>query len=117
MLKEDNHQHRGLLLTTRDAFTLTSGPTIYMVDDVNKIAKFYIKASNIPNSVIENIMQKLMINGTLGDKIDKLEEKLENIQGSNEESNEKTKGTGKDKSHSRKESRQQENFRIAKIEK
>ena len=108
-VKEDNHQHRGLLLTTRDAFTLTSGPTIYMVDDVNKIAKFYIKASNIPNSVIDNIMQKLTINGTIGDKIDKLEEKLENIQGSNEESKEKTKGTGKDKSHSRKESRQQEN--------
>lgn len=108
-VKESNHQHRGLLLTTRDAFTLTSGPTIYMVDDVNKIAKFYIKASNIPNSVIDNIMKKLMINGTLGYKIDKLEEKLENIQGSNEESRENTKGTGKDKCHSRKETRQQEN--------
>ena len=108
-LSDVEHQHRGLLLTTRDAFTLTSGPTIYMVDDVNKIGKFYIKSSNIPKSIIDNITQKLMINGSLGDKIDKLQEKLENIKGEKEEPKENTKGTGKDKSKSRKDARQEEN--------
>ncbi len=54
-------------------------------------------------------MKKITLNNTLSEKIDKLEEKVENIQSSNEESTEKTKGSGKDKSHSRKELRQQEN--------
>ena len=30
------------MLTTRDAYTLTDGPTIFMTNDVKKIGAFYI---------------------------------------------------------------------------
>ena len=31
------------LITTKDAETLTGGPTIFIAEDVEKIAKFYLK--------------------------------------------------------------------------
>ena len=36
----------GVLVTTTDAYTLTDGPTIFLADDIDKIAKFYIKHTN-----------------------------------------------------------------------
>jgi hypothetical protein len=43
-------------LTTNDAHTLTDGPTIFMANDVNKIAQFYVKMSNIPQNIYNNIL-------------------------------------------------------------
>jgi|TARA_B100001094_G_scaffold195591_1_gene189564 hypothetical protein len=43
-------------LTTSDAKTLTDGPTIFMTNDVEKIGMFYLKASNIPENVLTNLL-------------------------------------------------------------
>ena len=71
--------YRGLLLTTRDAYTLTDGPTIFMAENVQKIAEFYVKTSNIPKSVFQNIMTKIMTNNTILTNLEKLQEKYENM--------------------------------------
>ena len=34
-------------ITTEDSHTLTDGPTIFITNNVEKIAKFYLKISNI----------------------------------------------------------------------
>ena len=89
--------YRGLLLTTRDAYTLTDGPTIFMAEDVQKIAKFYIKTSNIPKSVFQNVMTKIASNNEVQLKLEKLQEKYENLMSSCEEDD------GKDRKSERKE--------------
>lgn len=75
--KED--MYPGLLLTTRDASTLTDGPTIFMADNVQKIAEFYVKTSNIPKSVFQNVMTKITNNNSIQEKLAKLQENHENL--------------------------------------
>jgi len=64
-------------VTTKDAYTLTDGPTIFLANDVEKIAKFCIQQANIPTLVMEEIMKKIEFNNSLNTKIDELERELE----------------------------------------
>ena len=80
-----NNDNPGLFITTRDAHTLTDGPTIYMVNDVNKIASFYLKVSNISDHVFNSIMVRISENNVLQEKITKLEQKREDKLDTNEE--------------------------------
>ena len=66
----------GILITTEDAYTLTDGPTIFLADDVDKIGKFYIKHTNIPERAFNDIMSNIVTNNDLTDKIDKLEREI-----------------------------------------
>ena len=68
---------KGILLTTADAYTLTDGPTIFLAEDVDKIAKFYIQSSKIPEEVYTGIMHKLEENDSISKKIAVLEKTLE----------------------------------------
>jgi len=52
----------GVLLTTIDAHTLTDGASIYFAEDVEKIGKFLIYQSKIPESVITKIAEKIASN-------------------------------------------------------
>jgi hypothetical protein len=67
----------GMYITTRDAYTLTDGPTIFIANDLQKIAKFYIKQSNIPASVMSDIQNKLDMNTEINERIDQLEKFIE----------------------------------------
>ena len=64
-------------IVTTDAHTLTDGPTIFLADDVNKIAQFYIQSANIPDYVSNDIMSKIQYNRTLNEKIETMEKKME----------------------------------------
>lgn len=76
-IQDKNIQNRGLMLTTRDAHTLTDGPTIFMTNDVKKIGAFYIKSSNIPAAMFQNLMKKIGINNNIQEKMDKIQQKLD----------------------------------------
>jgi len=67
----------GILLTTVDAHTLTDGPTIYLVEDVLALAEFYIKHSDISEHLLENIMKNIYYNQDLSEKINAMEQQLE----------------------------------------
>lgn len=67
----------GMYITTRDAYTLTDGPTIFIANDLQKIAKFYIKQSNIPASVMTDIQHKLDLNSEINERIHQLEKDIE----------------------------------------
>lgn len=73
----------GILLTTRDAHTLTDGPTIFLAEDVDKIGKFYIQQSKIPESVFQSIMEKIERNSVIQRKVDLLEKELADKKGAN----------------------------------
>ena len=69
VIKSQNNDQPGIYITTKDAFTLTDGPTIFLANDVNKIAKFCIQQANIPAKVMENILEKIELNNKINEKI------------------------------------------------
>ena len=81
-LKPVDPRSKGILLTTLDAHTLTDGPTIYLVEDVEKIGKFYIQQSKIPERIFRDIMEKIHENDSVQKKIEALERSLEDTLGS-----------------------------------
>jgi len=90
----------GAYVTTKDAYTLTDGPTIFISNDVEKIGKFCIQQANIPVIVMEDIMKKIDYNNVLNEKLAMLERDMENIQEKAEKkvSNPVTKGPKQKKS-------------------
>ena len=66
-----------IYVTTKDAYTLTDGPTIFICDDIEKIAKFCIQQANIPSLVMDDLMKKIEYNNILNKKIDDLEKDVD----------------------------------------
>ena len=71
-------QKSNINIVTTDAHTLTDGPTIFLADDVEKIAKFYIQNAQIPHIIINKITDMIKFNTALNEKISILQEELEN---------------------------------------
>lgn len=67
----------GVYVTTKDAHTLTDGPTIFISDEIEKIAKFCIQQANIPTIVMEELTKKIDHNNLLNAKLQELENNLE----------------------------------------
>lgn len=79
----------GIYVSTRDAYTLTDGPTLFMTDDVEKIGKFCLQQAGIPALVMQELMKKIEHNNAIVREIniseaelssleDKIEEKAKN---------------------------------------
>ena len=76
----------GIYVTTKDSFTLTDGPTIFISNDIEKIAKFCIQQANIPAKVMEDISSKIEYNNMLNEKIAILEKQHDDLTEQNEKS-------------------------------
>jgi len=63
----------GAYITTKDAYTLKDGPTIFLSNDIEKIAKFCIQQANIPAIVMDDIMKKIDYNNVLNKRLAELE--------------------------------------------
>lgn len=70
----------GMNITTCDAFTLTDGPTIYIAEDVDKIAKFCIQQSKIPQEVTSQINNNIIFNNKINDEINKIQQTVDAIE-------------------------------------
>jgi hypothetical protein len=93
----------GIYITTKDSFTLTDGPTIFLATDVRKIARFYIQQANIPTIVMRDIMDKIEFNNKINEKISLIEEEIETeiAKNSNKEETTQTKDKKDKKNHSK----------------
>jgi hypothetical protein len=91
-----------IYVTTKDAYTLTDGPTIFLAKDVTKIAKFCIQQANIPASVMKDIQDKIDFNNEVSEKIAAIEAELENAQ------EQMGKGSGSSGDKSKKDSKKKE---------
>lgn len=107
--KKDVEEQPGIYITTKDAFTLTDGPTIFLANDVEKIAKFCIQQANIPEKTMEDILQKIEYNNAINEKIAILEKDLEDILQREVNNNESTSIGGKKKEPSKTRELMQEN--------
>ena len=79
----------GVLLTTNDAHTLTDGPTIFLVENVEKIAKFLIQQAKIPDVIFEDIMKKINENEIIQKKINVIEKQIEDTLGKDKDKEKK----------------------------
>jgi hypothetical protein len=86
-------------VTTTDAYTLTDGPTIFLAEDIQKIAQFYIQNAKIPDHVLKEIMAKIQFNKNLQAQIKELEKDLEDAVNAKtvNENSKKDKNNGGDK--------------------
>ena len=93
----------GIYITTKDSFTLTDGPTIFLASDVKKIARFYIQQANIPSLVMKDIMDKIEFNNKINEKISGLEEEIETeiAKNANKEETTQSKDKKDKKNHSK----------------
>jgi hypothetical protein len=66
-----------IYMTTKDAYTLTDGPTIYLTGEVKKIAAFALQHTEIPDEVFDDIMKDIEFNAVLSDRIAVLERQLD----------------------------------------
>ena len=68
-----------IYITTSDAYTLTGGPTIYLTDEVEKIAKFCFQIAKIPTKIISDIQTIINKNNIINSNINKLEKSYDHI--------------------------------------
>ena len=64
-------------ISTSDAYTLVNGPTIYITQEVNKIAHFCIQCIDLPENIIKNISSTIEFNSEINKKILVMEKNLE----------------------------------------
>jgi hypothetical protein len=66
-------------VVTSDAHTLTDGPTIYLAQDVMKIAQFFVQSAQIPAHILLDIQRVIAQNNTLNSQLAVLEKDLEDM--------------------------------------
>ena len=66
-------------ITTSDAHTLTDGPTIFLTNDVEKIASFCLQTAEIPAQLIDDIMGSITHNNKLSEQIETIEKRIEDL--------------------------------------
>ena len=69
----------GVYVTTKDSYTLTDGPTIFISNEIEKIAKFCIQQANIPSIVMDEITKKIDYNNVINERLHLLETEVEMI--------------------------------------
>jgi hypothetical protein len=67
--KREKKYNSTSFISTEDAHSLVNGPTIYITQDVNKIAFFCIQCMNFPDNIINNISKTISINSEINRKI------------------------------------------------
>jgi len=67
----------GVLITSDHAASLVDGPTIFITEEPEKIAKFYLAQAKIPKEQVKNINNCIDFNNTINKKIIELEKELQ----------------------------------------
>lgn len=81
MLRTRKQRHKSnIYVVTKDAHTFTDGPTIFLANDVEKIAKFCLQSASIPQEVLNNIMSAIKFNSGINEKIRIMQKTLEDLQ-------------------------------------
>jgi hypothetical protein len=83
-------------LTAQDAHTLTCGPTLFLANDVEKIARFALQIAQIPECVMDDLMEIIEHNNTIKDAMEELEREVEDAMEEGTKDKDKD-GTNKDK--------------------
>jgi hypothetical protein len=77
LLRAEPNGSCAIYVTTKDSYTLTDGPTIFLANDVQKVAKFCIQQANIPAVIMKDITEKIEFNNAINERVAMLEHTLE----------------------------------------
>jgi hypothetical protein len=77
--KRNKLLNSSIYITTQDSYSLTDGPTIYLVENTDTISNFCLQSSNIPSEIIDNIKTSITHNNNINYKINILEKELEDL--------------------------------------
>ena len=69
----------GARVMTTDAKSLTDGPTIFLADDVDKIARVCIKQAALPADVLKRLGKDIAFNTSIRDKLSTMQMEYENL--------------------------------------
>jgi hypothetical protein len=72
-------------LSTSDAHTLTDGPTIYLSENVDKVAAYMLQIAKIPTVVMDDIMETIDFNTRVLEEINKTEKLIKDLEGESKE--------------------------------
>ena len=81
-------------LSTSDAHTLTDGPTIYLTENVDKVAAFMLQIAKIPAVVMEDIMATIDFNARVLADIEKTEKLIKDLEGESKDTSASALGGG-----------------------
>ena len=70
-----------IYVATKDAHTLTDGPTIFLANDVEKISKFVLQTAKIPEQVMNDLSDAIDYNDKILQLLTEKEKKLEDSLG------------------------------------
>ena len=66
-------------MVTSDSHTLTDGPSIFLAEDISKVAKVCIKTANIPQKVMQDLNESIAFNNKLNDELRKMDNSFEDM--------------------------------------
>jgi hypothetical protein len=84
-------------LSTSDAHTLTDGPTIYLTENVDKVAAFMLQIAKIPTVVMEDIMGTIDFNARVLEEIEKTEKLIKDLEGESKDPSAAAGGASEEK--------------------
>jgi hypothetical protein len=99
-------------LTAQDAHTLTCGPTLFLANDVEKIAKFALQIAEIPECVMDDLMEIIAQNNAIKDEMEELERDIEDKMEEGTKTGDKDKD-GKDKDKDKKNNKKIDDMRFS----
>ena len=89
-------------LTAQDAHTLTCGPTLFLANDVEKIAKFALQIAQIPECVMDDLMEVIDHNNAIKDAMVGLGREIDDAMEEGDKTKDDDKGGAKDKKTNKK---------------
>ena len=99
-------------LTAQDAHTLTCGPTLFLANDVEKIAKFALQIAQIPECVMDDLMEIIEHNNAIKDAMEELERDIEDKMEEGTKPGDKDKD-GKEKDKDKKNNKKMDDMRFS----
>jgi len=88
--------------SAQDAHTLTCGPTLFLANDVEKIARFALQIAQIPECVMDDLMEIIEHNNVIKDEMEKLEREMEDAMEEGVKTNDDDKDKVKDNKNNKK---------------
>ena len=67
---------KGMLLATKDAWTLTDGPSMFLCENIENVGKFCLAQANIPAHILAELTQRIARNNLRLGEMSKLEKTL-----------------------------------------
>ena len=100
-------------VTAQDAHTMTCGPTLFLANDVEKIARFALQIAQIPECVMDDLMEIIDHNNAIKDAMEELEREIEDKMEEGDKTKDDDKGKDKGKVKDKKTNKKADDMRFS----